>query len=462
MINFSIKYRRILVAISLLFFIFSCQERKISETNTPENIQYRCKIFSTSNSPTNNLVSSDLWISSRIPQDDIIIFAFDSLVYINNIVVKQSEKQNFDNITKIRVYSNNGIIGDFIPEKIKVNQVVGFLILKIEQTQNFHLTKFYKDSFEYKIAFPELNKACAIENILFFAEDSVQINLDILPNNNSNLEINFDIFFPDKIVNYSGFKKSISLSTSGELFGFSRNSFTDTIYHGRINENGNLAVSKLIFSKNKFKSERITAKFSHDEFVFYISSLPKFYFDFEDDFFVDVNSLDTTIVKDIRYATANNFTEQVIYDCPKCWMRYGAAKDFVKAEQEFLSKGYRIKVFDCYRPHSAQYKLWEILPNKNYVANPQRGSIHNRGAAVDMTLVDSLGKELDMGTEFDFFGLKAYSIFYGLPDTVLKNRKLMWSVMHKYGFKEIKTEWWHLSHYSCMKYPISDISFRCE
>jgi len=193
-----------------------------------------------------------------------------------------------------------------------------------------------------------------------------------------------------------------------------------------------------------------------------ISFLPKLFCDFDDDFFVDVKSLDTSIIKDIRYATANNFTEQIIYDCPKCWMRYGAAKDFVKAEQEFLSLGFRIKVFDCYRPHSAQYKLWEILPNKNYVANPQRGSIHNRGAAVDMTLVDSLGNELDMGTEFDYFGLKAYSVFYGLSDTILKNRQLMWSVMHKYGFKEIKTEWWHLSHYSCMRYPISDISFKCD
>jgi len=177
-----IKYRRIFFVFSLLILLFSCQNNTKIQTKSFEKTIIKCKIISSSNSPVEKLLSPDLWISTNIPKDDIIVFAFDSLVYINNIIIEQSQNQNFDNITKIRLYSNNGIIGDFIPDEIKVNQLVGFLILKIEQTQDFHLTKFYKDSFEYKIAFPELNKVCAIKNILFFNKDSVQIKLDIIPN----------------------------------------------------------------------------------------------------------------------------------------------------------------------------------------------------------------------------------------------------------------------------------------
>jgi len=309
-------------------------------------------------------------------------------------------------------------------------------------------------------AFENQNKKVAIKNIKFYLNDSTEIKLKNITTVRKNDKSIKDIKFKD--LDYSSFPKSFAIKNSGKVFGFSRGRFSDTIYLGDITSQRKLSISKLIFSDKLFKSQRLSTSFINKKNKLSIPFCMNLNTDFSDDYFVDIKSLESSVVEDIRYATTNNFTSKVIYECPRCLMRYGAAKDFVKAAREFLTMGYRIKVFDCYRPHSAQYKLWEIMPNKNYVANPDKGSIHNRGAAVDMTLVDSLGYELDMGTGFDYFGLKAYSIFFDLPEEVIKNRRLMWSVMNKHGFKEIKTEWWHLSHYSCLKYPISDEPFRCN
>lgn len=456
----NLKYIRLLFAFSLLILLFSCKKNNNELKKIITIPVYHCKIFTSSNSPIENLLNPKTWNSSIIGQDDIIIFAFDTLIYVDKIEIKQLEFKNSDKILKIGVYTNNGFVGEFIPEKIKIKQKLGFLILRIIETRDFQLTNFYKNLVNYKIAFPVLNKISSVKNIDFFSNDSVKIILRI-DNEKENLERKI-INFPSKIVDYTDYPKSIVIKPSGEVFGFSTNFHTDTIYHGYLNEQKKLSISKLIFSKNKFHAQRVNSNYSMKNNILSISFLPKFRTDFDNDYFVEVKSLDNTIVEDIRYATTNNFTGKIIYDCPKCLMRYGAAKDLVKAEKEFLTMGLRIKVFDCYRPHSAQYKLWEIMPNKNYVANPDMGSIHNRGVAVDMTLVDSLGNELDMGTDFDFFGTKAFSIYTDLSAEVIQNRNLMWNVMHKYGFKEIKTEWWHLSHYSCMRYPISDEPLPCN
>ena len=119
---------------------------------------------------------------------------------------------------------------------------------------------------------------------------------------------------------------------------------------------------------------------------------------------------------DLRYATENNFLKAQVYQCAECYTRVKTAKALIAANREFMNNGYRIKFFDCYRPNSVQYKMWEIVPNPQYVANPVKGSIHNRGGAVDITLVDLEGMELDMGTDFDFFGKRAYHDNYDLPE----------------------------------------------
>ncbi|OQD43115.1 peptidase M15 [Croceivirga radicis] len=146
---------------------------------------------------------------------------------------------------------------------------------------------------------------------------------------------------------------------------------------------------------------------------------------------------------DLRYATENNFLKAKVYDCAECYTRVKTAKALLKANKEFIDKGYKIKFFDCYRPNSVQYKMWKIVPNPQYVANPVKGSIHNKGGAVDITLVTLKGEELDMGTDFDFFGKRAYHDNLDLPQEILDNRLLLKTTMEKHGFWSIRTEWWH-------------------
>ncbi|EWH14075.1 peptidase M15D vanX D-ala-D-ala dipeptidase [Cellulophaga geojensis KL-A] len=164
---------------------------------------------------------------------------------------------------------------------------------------------------------------------------------------------------------------------------------------------------------------------------------------------------------DLRYATTNNFLKAKVYDCPECYTRVKTAKALLKVNKEFVKLGYRIKFFDCYRPNSVQYKMWKIVPNPQYVANPKKGSIHNKGGAVDITLETLDGEEVDMGTDFDFFGKRAYHDNTNLPKEILANRKLLKETMEKYGFWSIRTEWWHYNLSAMSNAKVANFKWDC-
>jgi len=178
--------------------------------------------------------------------------------------------------------------------------------------------------------------------------------------------------------------------------------------------------------------------------------------------FVLLKSLSSDFVFDMKYATPDNFLKQAVYECGECYLRKKTAEALVKANEEFKTLGYRIKLFDCYRPLEVQKKMWKILPGTHYVANPAKGSKHNRGAAVDLTLVDKDGKELDMGTPFDFFGEKAHHTCTTLSKKVLKNRKLLKDILNKYNFKSIYSEWWHYEYRPEMQSKVENFQWQCE
>jgi len=170
-------------------------------------------------------------------------------------------------------------------------------------------------------------------------------------------------------------------------------------------------------------------------------------YDYDTSQWSDIQLLDSTIIIDLKYATTDNFVEEQLYDCPRCFLRPAAAKALVALHREFQQQGLRIKVYDCYRPRPIQQKLWDKVPNPSYVTPPKKGSMHNRGLAVDLTLVDQSGKELDMGTAYDFFGKRAHHTFQDLP-------------LFSSNFQSIRTEWWHYS-YTIGKYPLSDMLWDC-
>jgi len=184
------------------------------------------------------------------------------------------------------------------------------------------------------------------------------------------------------------------------------------------------------------------------------------------------NLSDTTFVRladfsdgfafDMRYATDNNFLKEQVYECAECYTRVKTVKALLDANADFKKSGVKIKFYDCYRPNSVQYKMWEIVPNPQYVANPKKGSIHNKGGAVDITLVTLSGKELDMGTDFDFFGKRAYHDNFDLPQEILDNRKLLKETMEKHGFWSTRTEWWHYNLQGAHKDPIANFKWECE
>lgn len=178
--------------------------------------------------------------------------------------------------------------------------------------------------------------------------------------------------------------------------------------------------------------------------------------------FVRLEDLDTTFRYDMRYATANNFLKEKVYECEDCVIRKEVGLALIEANNYFKSLGYRIKFYDCYRPLDVQKKMWEVFPNATYVANPTYGSIHNRGGAVDITLVNEMNEELDMGTDFDHFGEEARHAYQNLSPEVLANRKLLKEGMIKHGFAPIKSEWWHYNFGSAKKYEVSNFQVECN
>ncbi len=169
------------------------------------------------------------------------------------------------------------------------------------------------------------------------------------------------------------------------------------------------------------------------------------------------------LVFDIRYASLNNFMHRYMYakGSYRCFLRRDAAMSLKKVQDLLHEMSYSLKIFDAYRPYSVTVKFWELIKDERYVANPAKGSGHNRGVAVDLTIIESAtGKELDMGTGFDNFTDTAHHDFKDLPESILKNRNLLRQTMEQAGFKALETEWWHYSLPAAANYELLDLPFK--
>jgi len=183
---------------------------------------------------------------------------------------------------------------------------------------------------------------------------------------------------------------------------------------------------------------------------------------------IDYNSIEWTdltpkdnVTIDIRQAKSTNFLKVPVFSCGRCFLKPEVAKALKKVNQELIHKGFKLKLFDCYRPTPAQQKLWDKVPNPDYVARPSEGSMHSRGSAIDLTLTDLQGNEIDMGTPYDFFGREAHQDYTNLPQPILSNRLMLKSAMEAGGFQAIRTEWWHFSFGKGMP-PLEDWQWPCE
>lgn len=176
----------------------------------------------------------------------------------------------------------------------------------------------------------------------------------------------------------------------------------------------------------------------------------------QDTSFVSVRAYAPDIIHDVRYATANNFTKRVLYPNDSLRLRRDVALALADAQRRVARDGYRIRIFDAYRPLSVQRALWAIVPDERYVADPAKGSRHNRGCAVDITLCDATGNELDFGTPYDDFTERAHATCTDLPDDILARRRYLQRVMSEAGFDVLPTEWWHFDFKGWEQYGIPD------
>lgn len=177
---------------------------------------------------------------------------------------------------------------------------------------------------------------------------------------------------------------------------------------------------------------------------------------------IELKTICKDLVYDLRYAGKDNFVGRRMYPAKTrtTYLRRDPAMALRNVQAELQEKGLSLKIWDAYRPYSVTVAFWELIGDERYVANPAKGSGHNRGIAVDLTIIRSNNrKELDMGTGFDHFSDTAHHSFTALPETVLQNRTLLRSIMEKHGFKTYEEEWWHYSWPQPTKYEILDIPF---
>jgi zinc D-Ala-D-Ala dipeptidase len=175
---------------------------------------------------------------------------------------------------------------------------------------------------------------------------------------------------------------------------------------------------------------------------------------------VDLEKFIPSLKLDIKYASKDNFIGMAVYKQPKAFLRLPAAYALKKVQEELKKQGLGLKIYDAYRPYSVTVLFYEKVKDTNYVSSPWQGSRHNRGCAVDVTIINlKTGKELEMPTKFDDFTAKAHPDYKNITDTVKANRNLLFNVMGKYGFRKFPTEWWHFDFSGWANYFLLDLSF---
>ncbi|WP_197530159.1 M15 family metallopeptidase [Gloeobacter violaceus] len=176
---------------------------------------------------------------------------------------------------------------------------------------------------------------------------------------------------------------------------------------------------------------------------------------------VDLGAVAPGVRRDMRYATVDNFLKKAVYPEARCLLRPPVAERLARVQNRLAAEGFGLKVWDCYRPLAVQKQMWALVPDERYVADPAKGSRHNRGAAVDLTLVDSRGKEQEMPTAFDDFSAGAgrdaqaqWSV------TARRNYAVLHKAMIAEDFLPLPSEWWHYDAPGWERYPVVDLPLR--
>lgn len=173
---------------------------------------------------------------------------------------------------------------------------------------------------------------------------------------------------------------------------------------------------------------------------------------------VSLQSVQPPCLGEVRYATHYNFTGRVLYPLPRLFLHADTARALASVQRELRRRGLGLKVWDAYRPLSVQRTMWNLIRDERYVSNPAKNmGRHTRGTAVDVTLVDKLGRELPMPSDFDDFSDRAHRDYRGGTPEQRRNRRTLEEVMGRHGFVGYPTEWWHFDLQEWESYPPLDV-----
>lgn len=173
---------------------------------------------------------------------------------------------------------------------------------------------------------------------------------------------------------------------------------------------------------------------------------------------IEITQVSHNIILDMRYATANNFTNQPIYDCSRCFLRPEALILLEKAIDLAAQQNLRFKILDAHRPQYAQERLWSVCSDPSYITPPEKGSHHTRGVAIDLTLIDANNIELDMGTPFDSFQIASHHGSTELSGVAANNRYILLGIMMSAGWDFYVNEWWHYQLFNPRRFDLIERS----
>ncbi|MBD20112.1 MAG: D-alanyl-D-alanine dipeptidase [Rhodospirillaceae bacterium] len=156
----------------------------------------------------------------------------------------------------------------------------------------------------------------------------------------------------------------------------------------------------------------------------------------------------------LAYATTDNFTEKVVYKNAICYLHQDASLALLKAIEYAANIGYRLLIYDAFRPSEAQWVLWDHTPDSNFLANPKKGSPHSRGVAIDLTLIDLNGTPLEMGTDFDDFTTKSHHGNTKISKIAQQNRLTLLGIMTLAGWDFYRNEWWHYQLFNAREFAL--------
>ena len=431
---------------------------------------------------------------SSLSSGEYFAFQTNKKIFYKNIkIINSLNKRKHKLIFKL--YINNVFWGIYqTNESIKINKKVISIKIIYLKTENENIYNAWDISSTYK--FIKRNKKSTIKRpkleIIFVNKNKFNSLNFFSSKKNRFAKIKPNIkykLFPKNITTSIITNKKSELVTESSFIFNSDGSFQvhqleaskkskkinkDFFYEGnwnvkKIKNETVLELSGYIsgyFSENKNKyieSELFNCKpIIKNNILISNGTLSSFNLDIPESSLVNIKEFTPNIVVEMPYSTANNFTGVKLYPCNKCYLRYKVVKDIIKVNKAANKLNYKLKFFDCYRPFYVQAIMFKKFPVKGYVADSIGGSVHNRGSAIDVTIVDNNSNELDMGTEFDNLSYKSNHNYKYFSDTILNNRLMLKNIMIENNFVPINSEWWHYNHKNARDFRKLNLNFPCK